>query len=190
MSGEPTRIDVLVATLLPRASLPAHLRPSQLLEESVVPPARIAAKVLALRELVRTGGRAENLLDRRIGSSRDVAEYFEPRLRGELNESLHVVGLDAKNRVRLAQCVARGGVSSCAVTPADVLRPLLLNACSGAIVVHNHPSGDPTPSRDDIELTDRIVRGANVLGLRLVDHLIVGAEGYFSFLDGGLLSPS
>lgn len=76
------------------------------------------------------------------------------------------------------------------MTPADVLRPLLLNACSGAIVVHNHPSGDPTPSRDDIELTDRIVRGANVLGLRLVDHLIVGAEGYFSFLDGGLLSPS
>jgi DNA repair protein RadC len=188
MTEAETRVDALVAALLPKGSIPAHLRPSQLLEESVVPPARIAARVLALRELVRTGGRAENLLGRRIGSSRDVAEYFEPRLRAEVNESLHVAGLDAKNQVRLVQCVARGGVSTCAVSPADVLRPLLLNACSGAIVVHNHPSGDPTPSRDDIELTTRLVRGGTLLGVRVVDHVIIGADGYFSFLDGGLLA--
>lgn len=187
MSHDSARIDELVAVLLPKASLPDHLRPSQLLDESVVPPARIAAKVLALRELVRTGGRAGPLLDRRIGSSRDVAEYFEPRLRGDPNESLHVIGLDAKNRVRLVECVARGGVNSCAVTPGDVLRPLLLNACSAAILVHNHPSGDPTPSRHDIDLTNRLARATDVLGLRLVDHLIVATEGYFSFLDGGLL---
>lgn len=187
--SEGTWIDELVATVLPTASLPAHLRPAQLLEDSVVPPARIAAKVLALRELVRTGGRAESLVDRRISSSRDVAEFFEPRLRGEVTESLHVVGLDAKNRVRFVQCVARGGVSSCAVTPSDVLRPLLLNACNACVVIHNHPSGDPTPSRDDVELTDRLAKSARLLGLHLLDHLIIGAQGYFSFLDGGLLAP-
>jgi len=169
--------------------MPKHLRPSQLLEDAVVPPARIAAKVLALRELVRNGGRSEKLVERRIGSSREVAEYFGPRLRDAVNESLHVVGLDAKNQVRLVQCVARGGITWCAVTPADVLRPLLLNACHAGIVVHNHPSGDPTPSREDIELTDRLAKGANLLGLDLLDHVIVGADGSFSFLDGGLLLP-
>ncbi len=181
-------IDELVATLLPRVPLPAHLRPSHLLDDAVVPPAKHATKVLALRELVRRGGRADNLLHERVGSSRDVAEFFLPRLRGDTMESLHVVGLDAKNRVRLMQCVARGGVSSCAVTPRDVLRPLILNAVVGGIVLHNHPSGDPQPSSDDVALTQRLARGAEVLGIRLLDHVIIGAEGYFSFLDAGLLA--
>ena len=188
MRRGPTRVDELVATLLPKVPLPAHLRPSQLLDEDVVPPAKLADKVLALRELVRRGGRPENILDGRIASSRDVAVYFEPRLRGDTIESLHVVGLDAKNHVRLAQCVARGGVSSCAVTPRDVLRPLVLNACVSGIVLHNHPSGDPSPSGDDVALTERLARGAELLGVRVLDHIIIGAEGYFSFLDAGLLA--
>lgn len=188
MRRGPTRIDDLVATLLPKVPLPEHLRASQLLDDDVVPPPRHAEKVLALRELIRCGGRAENLLDTRIASSRDVASFFLPRLRGDTMESMHVVGLDAKNHVRLVQCVARGGVSSCAVTPGDILRPLVLNACVGGIALHNHPSGDPTPSADDVALTDRLSRAAEVLGVRLLDHVVIGAEGYFSFLDAGLLT--
>jgi DNA repair protein RadC len=186
----PTRIDELVAIILPTASVPAHLTPSQLLDDAVVPPARVAAKVLALRELVRRGPRAEDLLEQRIASSADIAAHYVPLLRGDTMESLHIVGLDNRSRVRIKRCVARGGISSCAVTPSDVLRPLVLNACSAGVVVHNHPSGDPSPSPEDIALTERLVVGAGVLGLKIIDHVIVGAERHFSFLDGGLLHRS
>jgi DNA repair protein RadC len=187
MRSGPTRIDELVAAILPKAPLPAHLRPSQLLDEDVVPPARVAAKVRALRELVRRGARHEDLVGSRINSSKDVAAHYLPLLRGDTMESLHVVGLDARNAVRLLQCVSRGGVASCAVTPRDILRPLVLNACAAAIAVHNHPSGDPSPSGEDIALTERIARGAEVLGIRLVDHVVIGGAGHFSFRDAGLL---
>jgi len=183
----PTRVDDLVATLLPKVPLPPDLRPSQLLDPDVVPPAKAANKVLALRELVRCGGRAEDIIDTRIASSADVATYFMPRLRGDTMESLHVVGLDSRNRVRVVLCVARGGISSCAVTPREVLRPILLNACTSLVVVHNHPSGDPSPSAEDIALTDRVARGAHALGVSLLDHIVIGAETHFSFLDAALL---
>lgn len=188
MRRGPTEVDDWIATLLPKAALPAHLKPSDLLDEAVVPPTRIAEKVEALRKLVKHGARPEPLTER-IASSRDIAEFFTPRLRDDPMESLWMVGLDAKNRVRLVHQSARGGTTSCSATPSDLLRPLVLNACAGGVMVHNHPSGDPTPSADDVALTQRIARGATLLGLRLLDHVIVGQQGYFSFLDAGLLSP-
>jgi DNA repair protein RadC len=182
------RIDELVRAILPRNSIPSHVRPAHLLDDDVVPPPRISSKVLALRELLRSGGRLGDLVDTAIATSRDVAEYYQPRLCSDVVESLHIAGLDAKNRVLLSMCVARGGVASCAVTPRDILRPLVLNACVSGIVVHNHPSGDPQPSAADIALTDQLKRGADVLGVRLLDHIVIGASGYFSFLDAGLLA--
>jgi DNA repair protein RadC len=186
--GGPTRIDELVAAVLPRAPLPAHLPPRLLLDADFVPPAKVAAKVLALRELIRSGGRAEDLLERRITSSKDVAEHYLALLRGDTMESFHVVGLDSRHGVRVMQCVARGGVSRCALVPRDVLRPIVINACAALIAVHNHPSGDPSPSAEDIALTDELTKGAELLGVRFVDHLVVGADRYFSFVDSGLLS--
>ena len=187
MRRGPTEVDDWVATLLPRAALPKHLKPSDLLDDSVIPPAKVAEKVEALRKLVKNGGRSEPLSDR-IVSSRDIAEFFGPRLRGDAMESIYIVGLDAKNRVRFTHLSARGGGTSCCVSPSDLLRPLVLNACAGAVIIHNHPSGDPSPSPEDIALTERVQRGAELLGIKLLDHVIVG-RGYFSFLDAGLLAP-
>jgi DNA repair protein RadC len=187
MRRGPTRVDELVAAVLPKAPLPAHLPPRLLLDEAVVPPTKVATKVLALRELIKSGGRAEALLDRRITSSKDVAEHYLAYLRGDTMESFHVVGLDARDGVRVMQCVARGGVTRCALVPRDVLRPIVLNACAGFIAVHNHPSGDPTPSSEDIALMDDLAQAAAVLGVRLLDHVIIGADGHFSFTDAGLL---
>lgn len=188
MRRGPSEVDDWVAILLPRAALPKHLRPSDLLDDCVIPPSKVAEKVVALRKLVKSGGRPEPLTDR-IVSSRHVAEFFTPRLRGDTMESIWIVGLDAKNRVRLTHPSARGGSTSCAVSPADLIRPLVINACVGAIMVHNHPSGDPRPSTEDAALTERVRRGAELLGIKLLDHIIIGWEGYFSFLDAGMLAP-
>lgn len=162
------------------------MRPSLLLDPAVEPPAGVAEKVLALRALVRSGG-CTTPLSGQIVSSQGVADWCRPRLGADSMESIWVVGLDARNRVRFERCVSRGGISACAVSPGDIIRPLVLNACLAGVIVHNHPSGDPTPSPEDIALTQRVHQGGELLGVRLLDHVIVAAEGYFSFLDAGLV---
>ncbi len=188
MRSAPSRVDELVAILLPRVRLPEHVRPSMLLDDALVPPDKHAAKVTALRELVRCGGRDDVLVGFHIKSSSDVAAHYRPRLAGDPMESLHVVGLDVRNRVRLEQCVARGGPTSCTVTPTSIMRPIVINACAGLVMLHNHPSGEPSPSPEDIALTERITKACEIVGVRLLDHVIVAAEGSFSFLDAGLLA--
>ncbi|MGE0790088.1 MAG: JAB domain-containing protein [Sandaracinaceae bacterium] len=188
MTDGPTRIDELIRRVLPRAALPAHVRPSMLLDDAVTPPARVADKVEALRQLIRSGGRDFDLFDR-IASSRDIADHFIPRLGTHPMESLWVVGVNAKNVPRVVHCVARGGVESCNVAVRDIARVPVLNACSGFVLVHNHPSGDPAPSADDVALTERVARAGDLLGIRLLDHVVVAASGYASLLDMGLLTP-
>ena len=76
------------------------------------------------------------------------------------------------------------------VVPGDVFRNLVREAAAGVVFAHNHPSGEPTPSAEDIALTERLRRAGDLLGLRVLDHVILGHEGYFSFLDAGLLSAA
>ena len=188
MTDGPTRIDELIRRVLPRAALPAHVRPSMLLDDAVVTPARVADKVEALRQLVRSGGRDSDLFDR-IASSRNIADHFIPRLGTHPTESLWVVGVNAKNVPRVVHCVARGGVENCAVAVRDIVRVPVLNACSAFVLVHNHLSGDPAPSADDVALTERVARAGDLLGIRLLDHVVVAASSYASLLDMGLLTP-
>lgn len=125
----------------------------------------------------------------RIASSRDVDAAMRPRLADALVEHFLAVALDAKNRPIGEIEVARGSLSACPVAPADVFRSLLLEGASGVVLVHNHPSGVPAPSPEDLDLTERLVGAGDLLGVRVLDHVIVGREGYFSFLDAGLLRP-
>jgi len=85
--------------------------------------------------------------------------------------------LDAKHALRSARRIARGGLHGCALRPADVLRPALEDAASGIVIVHNHPSGDPTPSAADIEMTRALIDACQILGLHLLDHVIVARSG-------------
>lgn len=105
-------------------------------------------------------------------------------------ERFMVVSVDAKNRVRAEREVARGGRTSCQVDPAEVFRLLVSESASGAIFVHNHPSGDPDPSRQDLELTERLVAAGSLLDIRVLDHLIVGSGRYTSLRDAGLWPTS
>lgn len=155
----------------------------------MVPPPRLAAEIYALRALVKSGGRAEPLSGQLVNSAQ-VAAYYRARIGADRLESFWVVGLDARNQVRLEHEVARGSVASCPVNPVDVIRPVVLNACAAAIAIHNHPSGSTAPSADGVDLTACLASGFELLELRLLDHLIVGARGYFSFLDAGLLRGS
>lgn len=143
-----------------------------------------------IRELVVSfKGPKRTIEELRITSSRVVASFFRQKLRVHLEptEFFYLLILNAKNEVLGYQMVSKGGSSTCPVAPVDVFRIAMLSGASGIIAIHNHPSGDSTPSPDDIALTERLEKAANVLGIRLVDHVIIGDPEYFSFLDAGLL---
>jgi DNA repair protein RadC len=106
-----------------------------------------------------------------------VASWAQPRLAALEHEEVWLLCLDAKNSLRSARRIARGGLHGCALRPADVLRPALEDAASGIVIVHNHPSGDPTPSEADIEMTRALLEACQIVGLYLLDHVIVARSG-------------
>jgi DNA repair protein RadC len=146
-----------------------------------------ATRVLAALELgVRVSTRPLRAAEP-IRSSRDVVAAISPRLSEAEVEHFVAIPLDARNRALGELRLSVGGLSACPVKPRDVFRALLREAAHGVIFAHNHPSGEPNPSEDDIALTRRLEQAGALLGVRVLDHIIVGREGYFSFLDAGLL---
>jgi DNA repair protein RadC len=138
---------------------------------------------LGRRFVYRAGRRREP-----IHSSEAVFARFGPRLGGLDSEELWVMAVDACNAVRGCRRVALGGVHACGMNPRDILRTALVDCAVGVVVIHNHPSGNPAPSMDDIIMTKRILAAADMVGLTLVDHLIIGTnDDYRSMLDLGLI---
>ena len=185
--GEP--VTVQAARLLHElGGLPGlvKLGPGGLEQLSGLGPTK-ASRIVAALELGRRALSRPLHRSARIASSRDVDAAYRPLLVDSDAEVFLCVALDAKHRPIRAIEVARGGLSACPVAPADVFRALLREDAAGVVLIHNHPSGEPTPSRDDVELTDRLARAGDLLGVPVLDHVVIAREGYFSFLDAGLI---
>jgi len=144
--------------------------------------ARIAAGI----ELGRRSAALPLARGSRITSSEDVYRAFGPLLVQEQHEELWAVALDVRQRVLSRLQIARGGLSACPVSLGDIFRPLIREGASAMVVVHNHPSGVAEPSREDLAFTERLAQAGELLGIFLLDHIIVAADGYFSCLDAGL----
>jgi DNA repair protein RadC len=100
-------------------------------------------------------------------------------------EEFHVVLLDVRGRLLGRRLISRGSLSQCPVSPRDVMRAALREGAHSIVFVHNHPSGDPTPSPDDVELTERLRAAAELVGVLARDHVIVATGGYYSFAEAG-----
>jgi len=98
-----------------------------------------------------------------------------------------VLAIDGRNHMRGARRAAAGGLHGLHVKARDPLRIALREGASAFVLVHNHPSGDPTPSGDDIEFTRAILAGAEAIGTPLIDHVVVARDGYVSMLERGIL---
>ncbi len=123
----------------------------------------------------RAADSAASAAPRKINSPEDVFEIMEPLARGRHQEFFHILLLDARNRlVGQPVQVVTGTHDRCPANPADIFTPAIKRGCAAVILVHNHPSGDPTPSKNDIGVTVRLVDAAKILGIRLVDHIVVG----------------
>jgi DNA repair protein RadC len=146
-----------------------------------------ARVVMALQDLVRHA--YPELPLRRLAASDDVGRIYGERLGGLTGEVMLAVALDGQNHFLGEVDIAAGGSHGIAVTPKDVLRPLIRMGASAFILVHNHPSGSPTPSIEDVQMTRALMSVGEIVGIELVDHVIVGGRGggYCSLYDLGAM---
>lgn len=149
------------------------------------------ARAVAIQAALELGRRAAEEIrndDDRVTTPRDVFRRFELRLRDLRQEEFHVLLLNTQNAVMREVMVTRGILDASVVHPREVFAPALAEAAAAVILVHNHPSGDPTPSPADREVTHQLVEAGRVLGIPVRDHVVVGNGRYVSFLDRGLIT--
>jgi DNA repair protein RadC len=102
-------------------------------------------------------------------------------------ERFRVLAVDVRKQLIRAKTIAVGSLADCAVHPRELFRFLISVSAHGFIAVHNHPSGDPSPSNEDRELTGRLHKAGQLMGIPMIDHVVVARRGTFSFVAGGLL---
>jgi DNA repair protein RadC len=145
-----------------------------------------ATRILAALEL---GKRALVFaLDERrdaVLSFDSVVAWARPRLATLEHEEVWLLTLDGRNGLLGATRIAQGGLHGCALTPRDVLRPAVRDGASAIVLIHNHPSGDPNPSEEDLRMTEALAVACEVVGLELLDHVIVARGGAASLRELG-----
>lgn len=146
-----------------------------------------AARVAAALELGRRLGVEADPAPERIRGPVDVQRFYAQRLRDLPVEEFHVLALGSQSQVLRDLLITRGILNSSLVHPREVFRAAIAEAAAGIIVVHNHPSGDPTPSADDRAVTRQLVDAGRLLDLPVYDHVVVGGDRYVSFAEAGLL---
>ena len=187
--GEPAgeRARSLLATVdliaLSRAS-PGHLR--RTLGLSPLGTARISA-AFALGRRVEASVREPR---RPLRSPALVHDLMAGELRGLEHETFHALLLDGKHRLRCRVHVSQGTLTSSLVHPREVFGPALREGAAALIVVHNHPSGDPEPSNEDLAVTRRLIEVGNLLGVPLLDHVVVAEERYVSIRERIRFEPA
>ena len=134
----------------------------------------------------------ETLARQRLDSPELINDLLGPEMRALERESLRLVLLDTKYLLIRVEEISLGSLNESIAHPREVFRPALIYSAYAVILVHNHPSGDPTPSSADHQLTRRLVQGAELLQIRLLDHVIIGTadngrQPYFSFKEAGII---
>jgi DNA repair protein RadC len=148
-----------------------------------------AARLVASFELVMRAveQRAKQRVRGRFVCSQDIFEAYRDRLGWLRQEIFMVVGLNNRNEIIREEMVAKGTLNECFVEPREVFRPLITEAAARAVLVHNHPSGDPSPSPNDVALTRRLSKAGELVGVPILDHVIITCSSHASLRDLGLM---
>lgn len=149
-------------------------------------PAKVASVLaaLALGKRINTD-RLEHL--ERFTAPAQIFNHFHYRFRDKRREYFVTLLLDGKNRIIREEQVSEGSLNQSIVHPREVFSPAVKESAAAVILIHNHPSGDPAPSREDRDITRRLKEAGDIMGIRVLDHIIIGDGAYFSFVEMGLL---
>lgn len=153
-----------------------------------IPPEKKKITILSIeakyrKEVVREDAPA--WVSKRFTSASQVFEMFYD-LRLEAKEHFIVLHLDGKNRIACLDRVSVGSLNQSIVHPREVFKTACLSSAAAILLLHNHPTGDPSPSREDLEITRRIKEAGDLLGIKVLDHIIIG-DSYLSFAEQGLI---
>lgn len=146
-----------------------------------------AIQILCVCELARRLAGGKRLFGEKISSSEDVAIYYSAQLKYSQRECLILLVLDSKNRIIAEEVLSVGTINISIADPREIYLKALKKNGVAVLLLHNHPSGDPTPSREDILTTERIAKAGNLLGIPLKDHIILGQDSYISLNAEGYL---
>ncbi|MFW6035515.1 MAG: RadC family protein [Halothermotrichaceae bacterium] len=148
------------------------------------------AKAVQIKSVVEMAKRLA-LLDREnkniIKSPDEIASLLMPELRYLTQEIFKIVLLDVKNQVINMPTISKGGLSSSIVHPREVFKEAIRHSAAAIILIHNHPSGVPDPSSDDINITKRLIKSSQIIGIDILDHIIIGDGIYISMKEKGII---
>ena len=159
---------------------------SELEKVKGIGPAKVA-QIKASLEMARRLGNYKWDAGQPLRSSEDVFRHFQDAMEREKRELFYVVLLNNKNKKLREVKISEGSLTASLVHPREVYNPVIRESAAAVIFVHNHPSGDPAPSQEDIEITRRLKEVGEVMGVRVLDHIVIGHDRYFSFSDRGML---
>jgi DNA repair protein RadC len=147
-----------------------------------------ATTLLAAFELSRRiQSQSKWFKDKKITSPADVAEIFIPVLRDEMKEKFLVVCLSTSNKIITHEVISVGNLNSSVVHPREVFKPAIENNSASVILIHNHPSGNPDPSSEDITITKKLVETGKILDIPVFDHIIIAGNSFTSFVERRLI---
>jgi len=158
--------------------------PSQLIRINGIKKKK-ASQIIACFEIARRLESFKEEAKPKINSPEDVYRRLYPAMRESKKEHFIELCLDTKNQILKEETVSVGSLNANIVHPREVFKTALAESAAHIIVVHNHPSGDPTPSREDIEITKKLVEAGKIIGIDVLDHVIIGNDRHFSMKEAG-----
>jgi len=141
-----------------------------------------AMQILAMSELGKRHNQSKNPV-KKITCAEDVFNYFHERLKDKKEEHFYVLMLNTQNNIVGEHLVSKGILDASIIHPREIFKPAIKNSASKIILVHNHPSGDPSPSPEDNEITKRLQEAGEGLGIKILDSIIIGKETWGSYRD-------
>ena len=159
-----------------------HLSYEQLIKISGIGKIK-AVQILCVLELAKRISRTSFGNQTKYNSSATIAGFYMEKLRHLEQEHMYVMFLDTKCKLIKDKLISSGTINQSLVSPREIFIEALNCNCVNIVLIHNHPSGDPTPSQDDLKSTARVKKAGNIIGIRLLDHIIIGDNTYFSLKE-------
>ena len=143
-----------------------------------------AMKIMAMYEIFRRTNKLKKMGNKRkIETAKDVFNYYVDKLQDKKKEHFYALYLDTKNQIIEEKLVSKGILNASLIHPREVFNPAIRASSNSVILVHNHPSGNYAPSKEDKEVTKLLDNAGNLLGINVLDHIIIGKDGYYSFKE-------
>lgn len=144
-----------------------------------------AMQILAISELGKRYNSSKNPV-KKITCGKDVYNYFHEKLKNEKQENFYVLILNLQNQIIKEELISKGVLDAAILHPREVFRPAIKHSASKIILVHNHPSGDPNPSKEDLDITKILIEVGKLIDIKILDHVIIGKDNYWNWAEKNL----